>query len=77
MAYWDEHQEDYGKIVYAKGAGTLLAARAASPALFDALLRCFVAEHAFQVVTPADLAAALAPMPRAVELLRDAGALPG
>jgi hypothetical protein len=76
MTYWAEHQKDYGRVVYAKGGGALLTARARGPALFDTLLRCYVAENAYRVVTPADLTEALAPMPAAVAVLRDAGALP-
>jgi aminopeptidase N len=75
MSYWAKHGDDYGKVVYAKGAAALLTARAAGPALFDALLRCYVAENAYRVVTPLDLVEALAPMPQAVRVLGEAGAL--
>lgn len=77
MTYWDGHRDDYGRVVYAKGAAALLTAREESgAAAFDKLLRCYVAKHAYGVVSPADLATALAPLPKAVDVLREAGALP-
>jgi hypothetical protein len=78
MAYWDGHRRDYGRVVYAKGAAALLTARQeAGASLFDALVRCYVNEHAYRVATPADLADALSAAPRAIAVLREAGALPG
>jgi hypothetical protein len=77
MAYWDRHERDYGTIVYAKGGAALIAAREEVGArVFDAALRCYVAANAFRVATPADLAAALKAYPRALAILRTAGALP-
>jgi aminopeptidase N len=76
MSYWASRGTDYGRVVYEKGAGALLTARAQGPALFDALLRCYVRENAYRVASPADLATALAPMPPALRVLREAGALP-
>jgi hypothetical protein len=76
MSYWDRHRDDYGRVVYAKGAGALLTARAATgAAAFDALLRCFIRENAHRVATPEDVRRAFAPSPRAVEILRAVGAL--
>jgi hypothetical protein len=77
MTYWDHHRDDYGRVVYAKGAAALLTARdEGGAAAFDKLLRCYVAKHAYGVVSPADLATALAPLPKAVQVLQEAGALP-
>jgi aminopeptidase N len=76
MSYWTRHRDDYSRVVYAKGAGALLTAREQGPVLFDALLRCYVAANAYRVVSPDDLARALAPMPPALRVLREAGALP-
>jgi hypothetical protein len=77
MTYWDKHRGDYGRVVYAKGAAALLTARDEGGAeAFDKLLRCYVAKHAYGVVSPADLATALAPLPKAVHVLQEAGALP-
>ena len=77
MSYWDDHPRDYGRVVYAKGAAALLTARAeVGEAAFDALLRCFVNEHAHRIATPDDVREAFAPAPRVLEILQDAGALP-
>ncbi|HEV2891846.1 MAG TPA: M1 family aminopeptidase [Frankiaceae bacterium] len=75
MTYWHEHPDDYGDIVYSKGAAALLLARRESPELFDDAIRCYVNARAYRIATVADLAAALAGIPRAVEILREAGAL--
>ena len=77
MAHWDRNPRSFGPVVYAKGAGALMEARAAvgAPA-FDAMLRCYVNEHAHQVAYPEDVAEAFAPAPRVLEILRAAGALP-
>jgi hypothetical protein len=76
MTYWTKHGRDYSRVVYAKGAAALLTARAAAgDGPFDKLLRCYVNEHAYAVATPADIAAALAPAPQSLAILREAGAL--
>jgi Peptidase family M1 domain len=67
----------YFTTVYAKGAAALTAARtAAGPARFDAAVRCYVNANAWRIARPADLARALAGLPKAVAVLRQAGALP-
>ncbi|HEU0129411.1 MAG TPA: M1 family aminopeptidase [Mycobacteriales bacterium] len=77
MSYWEHHRDDYGKVVYAKGAAALIAARdTVGAAAFDRRLRCYVAANAYRVATPAHLAAVLAPFPDAVRILTEAGALP-
>jgi aminopeptidase N len=69
--------DDYVQTVYGKGTAALLTARArAGPARFDAALRCYVAASAWRVAQPRDLAAALAGLPAATQVLRTAGALP-
>ncbi|RBY97245.1 peptidase M1 [Blastococcus sp. TF02-8] len=66
----------YVATVYGKGGAALLAAReAAGPEAFDAAIRCYADATAWQIATPADLGAALAELPAAVELLVEAGAL--
>jgi hypothetical protein len=76
MTHWDRNRDAYGATVYRKGAAALLAARAAvGEAAFDGALRCYVARMAYRVATPADLATALASLPPAVDVLREAGAL--
>ena len=68
---------DYYFVTYDKGAAALEAARrAAGPAAFDAALRCYVNANAWRIATPRDLARALQPLPRALAVLRGAGALP-
>ena len=66
----------YFDVVYGKGAAALLAARqAAGPEAFDAALRCYVQTSAWTIATPEDLAAALADLPAALDVLVRAGAL--
>ncbi|WP_369257792.1 M1 family aminopeptidase [Geodermatophilus amargosae] len=66
----------YFEAVYEKGGAALVAAReAAGPAPFDAAVRCYVQVNAWSTATPADLAAALADLPAATEVLVAAGAL--
>jgi hypothetical protein len=80
----DRSTESYGRdvngyyfITYFKGAAALFAARAAAgPARFDAAIRCYVAANAWRIANPADLQAALAGQPGAVNALEKAGALP-
>lgn len=80
----DASVESYGRgssayyfATYNKGSAALEAARqAAGPTAWDAALRCYVAANAWRIVTPADLETALAGLPKAVTVLRKAGALP-
>ncbi|MBM7806000.1 hypothetical protein JOD57_001837 [Geodermatophilus bullaregiensis] len=66
----------YVDVVYGKGGAALLAAREAAGAeAFDAALRCYVRANAWTVATPDDLAAALAGLPAATDVLVAAGAL--
>ena len=66
----------YQAVVYGKGASALLAARArAGTDAFDAAIRCYVDASAWTIATPDDLAAALADLPEALDVLVDAGAL--
>jgi hypothetical protein len=67
----------YYSTTYGKGAAALIAARDAGPPdKFDAALRCYVNVNAWRIARPADLARALAGLPAATTVLRDAGALP-
>lgn len=76
MSHWNRNKDDYGRIVYTRGAGALLIAREEGPPeAFDAALRCYVNREAYGIATAADLAAALAGLPGSVEVLREAGAL--
>jgi hypothetical protein len=62
--------------VYDKGAGALLAARqAAGPAAFDSAVRCYVDALAWSIARPRDVAAALARLRPALDVLVRAGAL--
>ncbi len=71
------NEDGYFATVYAKGAAALTAARsAAGPERFDAAVRCYVNANAWRIARPADLARALAGLPRALAVLREAGALP-
>jgi hypothetical protein len=66
----------YFDVVYGKGGAALLAAREAAGAeAFDAALRCYVQVNAWTIATPDDLAAALADLPAALDVLVQAGAL--
>ncbi len=59
-----------------KGGAALLAAReAAGAAAFDAALRCYADANAWTIATPDDVAAALADLPAALDVLSEAGAL--
>jgi len=66
----------YVAAVYGKGSAALLTARqAVGAAAFDAALRCYVKAAAWSIATPDDVARALAGLPAALTVLRQAGAL--
>jgi hypothetical protein len=66
----------YVSTVYGKGGAALLAARdAAGAQAFDEAIRCYVDATAWSIATPADVGAALAGLPAAVDVLVEAGAL--
>ena len=66
----------YDEVVYAKGGAALVEARiAAGAAPYDAAIRCYINAHAWQVTTPADVAAAFKNLPAALTVLRKAGAV--
>ena len=68
--------QDYFTVVYGKGASALLEARDRAGAdEFDAAIRCYVDANAWSIATPDDVAAALADLPEALDVLVDAGAL--
>ncbi|MCL2780740.1 MAG: peptidase M1 [Actinomycetia bacterium] len=69
-------ENDYYLVTYYKGAAALLAARDdAGGKAFDAALRCYANANAWRIANPADLAAALAGLPAALSVLRQAQAL--
>jgi hypothetical protein len=71
-------QRQYRAYVYGKGGAALMEAREAVGAeAFDAAIRCYVETTAWSIATPADVAAALADLPGALEVLEEAGALDG
>jgi Peptidase family M1 domain len=76
MSYWSQRGENpYFDTVYMKGAAALLTARdRAGTARFDQALRCYVNANAWRVATPTDLERALAGLPEATRVLKDAGA---
>jgi hypothetical protein len=66
----------YDTVVYFKGADALIAARQASgAAAFDAALQCYVRSYAWKVAYPADFARAMSGLPKAIAILRRAGAI--
>jgi len=66
----------YDTVVYFKGADALIGARqAAGATAFDAALRCYVKEYAWRVAYPADFARAMSGLPKAIAVLRKAGAI--
>lgn len=66
----------YNTVVYFKGADALIGARqAAGAAAFDAALRCYVNSFAWRVAYPADFARAMKGLPKAIAVLRQAGAI--
>jgi aminopeptidase N len=72
----DDGTEIYFEVVYGKGGAALLTARETVGAeAFDAAVRCYVDASAWSTATPDDVAAVLADLPAAVQVLLDAGAL--
>ena len=70
------NSDDYFGVVYGKGEAALLTARQeAGAAAFDAAIRCYVNANAWSIATPADVGAALAGLPKAADVLVEAGAL--
>jgi Peptidase family M1 domain len=66
----------YFGLVYGKGAAALLAAeQAAGAARFEAAIRCYADANAWSIATPADLAAVLTGLPRALAVLEKARAI--
>ncbi len=77
MQAWGADATSYAATVYSKGAAALLTARErAGGTRFDQALRCYVRVNAWSVAAPAALARALAGLPAAINVLRQAGALP-
>lgn len=77
MASWGDNEVGYYHTIYNKGAAALLTARsAAGPKAFDVALRCYARANAWTVATPDDLTRALADLPAALAVLRQARALP-
>jgi hypothetical protein len=76
-ASYGSDEAGYYSVTYDKGAAALHAARAAAgAAAFDAAVRCYVNANAWRIANPSDVAAALARLPAAVSVLRQAQALP-
>ena len=79
----DTPTADYGSddngyyfVTYDKGAAALHAASAAvGDEAFQAAIRCYVKANAWRIANPPDLAASLADLPKAVAVLKQAGAL--
>jgi aminopeptidase N len=66
----------YNTVIYFKGANALVGARqAAGAGAFDKALRCYVNAFAWRVAYPADFARAMSGLPKAVTVLRKAGAI--
>jgi hypothetical protein len=80
MSYWATHggYARYTEGVYNQGAAVLLEARRRVGAdRFDPALRDYIVANAHRVATPNDFARAFADQPQVLDLLRQAGALPG
>lgn len=76
VAEFGADEGGYYSTVYGKGAAALAAARdAAGAEQFHAALRCYVNANAWRIARPADLTRALAGLPKALAVLREAGAL--
>jgi hypothetical protein len=76
-ASYGDAEAAYYSVTYDKGAAALHAARAAAGAAnFDAAIRCYVNTNAWRIANPSDLRAALKNLPAALEVLRNAHALP-
>jgi acyl dehydratase len=74
---YGDNVDDYYFVTYSKGAAALNEARAvAGAARWDAAVRCYVNENAWRIANPPDFAAAIKQFPKAVAVLRQAGALP-
>jgi aminopeptidase N len=80
MAHWaDEPRPDraYGRHVYRMGGAALLdARRQAGAEAFDAAVGVYLRDNAHRIVVPGDVEAAFAELPKALRVLRRAGALP-
>ncbi len=80
MAQWDARRRStnaYVATVYRGGGRALLEARQAAGAEpFDEAIREYLKTNAHRIATPADLDAALEPVPEARRVLQEAGALP-
>jgi hypothetical protein len=76
MAFWDGKPAPvYSGGVYLQGARALLAGRRAEGAdRFDAAIRDYVNANAHRIAVPADVQAAMKGLPKAGQLLREAGA---
>jgi hypothetical protein len=80
MSYWADNGgfERYTQGVYNQGAAVLLEARRrVGTDRFDTALRNYIVANAHRVATPDDFARAFADQPQVLDLLREAGALPG
>ena len=80
VSYFVDHggSDRYDDAVYNQGAAVLLEARKQVGAdAFDAAMRTYIQRNAHRVATPADFASAFAGLPVVLNLLREAGALPG
>jgi hypothetical protein len=80
LTYWATHggSDRYDDAVYNQGAAVLLEARRQVGAdNFDAALRSYILDNAHRVATPADFAHAFTSLPPVLNLLHQAGALPG
>lgn len=70
------NENRYYTTVYGKGAAMLTeASRQAGADAFDKAIRCYVNANAWTIAQPSDLTAALAGLPKALAVLREAGAL--
>ena len=75
MASFGTDYPRYTDLAYDQGAAALRTARQRAGPAFDTAVRCYLTDLAWQIATPADLAAHLRHLPAALAILRQAGAL--
>ncbi len=81
MSFWAAQATEKGRVyvehVYGRGGHALWRARETTGATsFDAAIRRYLADRAHRSARPEDLAAALRPLPAALAVLQEVGALP-
>ena len=75
-ASFGSDENTYYTTVYGKGSAAITeASRQAGSQAFDKAIRCYVNANAWRIAKPSDLETALAGLPKALAVLKSAGAL--